>query len=87
MTNNWQAVWNKRSLAGEIAPDLDTLIRLDGFDSGAGFITAQDWRTSVARNVNLLGIRQEESVFEFGCGAGAFLYALAEQHAIAGGGG
>lgn len=87
MTNNWQVVWNKRSLVGEITPDLDTLIRLDGFDTGAGFITAQDWRTSVARNVNLLGMRQEESVFEFGCGAGAFLYALVEQRAIAGGGG
>ena len=82
MTNNWLTIWNKRTLGRDETPDLDALIRLDGFDVGAGYVTAQDWRTSVARVSDLLHIQDGDSVFEFGCGSGAFLYALIEQRVI-----
>lgn len=84
--NKWQEVWSKRALARDAVLDLDALIRLDGFDTQVSRISAQDWQPSVIRIANMIGIQIEDSVFEFGCGAGAFLFALQEKK-IRGGGG
>ena len=43
MSNLWQNIWEKRSLQPQHAISLDTLIALDGFDSGAGKINLADW--------------------------------------------
>jgi len=40
--------------------DLDALIKLDGFDMGAGRIEVSDWRTYAARIAEKLGIRDED---------------------------
>lgn len=81
MTQNWRDVWNRRT-PGDGALTLDTLIKLDGFDSGAGRIEVDDWRsyvTAIARKLNLV---EGASVYEVGCGAGAFLYALRERRSL-----
>jgi SAM-dependent methyltransferase len=83
--NNWKAIWNRRARNGERA-DLDTLIKLDGFDTGAGRIDVNDWRHYTANIAKKLGIVDGVSVYEVGCGAGAFLYALCEQFSIVVGG-
>ena len=75
--SNWKEIWNRRTSNGE-GVDLDALIKLDGFDTGAGRIDVADWRTYVEHIAEKLGIRNGETVFEVGCGAGAFLYALRE---------
>lgn len=86
MHNDWRTIWNKRGLASDEAMDLEASIRLDGFDSGAGYISVEDWRAAAAQIADLVGIQDGEAVFEFGCGGGAFLLALSERRRISGGG-
>jgi cyclopropane fatty-acyl-phospholipid synthase-like methyltransferase len=84
--NDWRTIWANRTLDPSEDISLETLIRLDGFDSGAGRILTKDWRVGVERFADLAGMRHGDSVFEFGCGSGAFLYALAEKFSIVCGG-
>lgn len=74
MKNNWKTIWNRRESC--TAPDLSKLIALDGFDAGAGRIDAHDWRKYVATIAQKIGLRDGHSVYEVGCGSGAFLYAM-----------
>ena len=43
MTQNWKDIWNRRSLGSEEV-GLDSLIKSDGFDTGAVRIEADDWQ-------------------------------------------
>lgn len=82
---NWKSIWNNRTASQEKI-DLETLIRLDGFDHGAGKIETASWRkyaTLISKNLNLVS---GQSVFEVGCGSGAMLFALCEQRRIEVGG-
>lgn len=88
MTQNWHGVWSRRggdSTDKSRNDPLQALIDLDGFDSGAGRILAEDWRTYAGLIIQRLGLRPGQSVYEVGCGAGAFLYALCEQGIEVGG--
>ncbi len=88
--NRWQQIWEKRGLtpdqAAQKALTLDTLIALDGFDSGAGKISPVDWQEYARRISDKLQLHAGDSVFEVGCGAGAFLYALTQHQPLAVGG-
>ncbi|SDK12999.1 Methyltransferase domain-containing protein [Methylophilus rhizosphaerae] len=86
MSNLWQQIWEKRTLQPQHAITLDTLISLDGFDSGAGKINPADWQEYTRRISEKLGLKPGDSVFEVGCGAGAFLFALRQQFALEVGG-
>lgn len=86
MSNHWQQIWEKRTLQPQHAITLETLIALDGFDSGAGKIDLADWQEYTRRISDKLGMQSGDSVFEVGCGAGAFLYALRQQHPLTVGG-
>ena len=79
MGNNWKEIWNRRNSIKNTNLDLSDLIALDGFDAGAGKIEIEDWREYVHRVSQKLNLQAGNSVFEVGCGAGAFLYALTEQ--------
>ena len=71
----WFDVWSRReNFAATL--DLQGLLALDGFDTGAGSIAAEDFLSSVVSVREKLGVFEGASVFEVGCGAGAFLYAL-----------
>jgi trans-aconitate methyltransferase len=52
---------------------------LDGFDSGAGRVSVEDMREYALIIGKRLDITEGMSVYEVGCGAGAFLYSLCEQ--------
>jgi trans-aconitate methyltransferase len=52
---------------------------LDGFDCGAGRVAVEDMREYALIIAKRLGIINGMSVYEVGCGAGAFLYSLCEQ--------
>jgi trans-aconitate methyltransferase len=84
MGNKWQAIWENRK-GGDIL-NLENLIALDGFDSGAGKIASSDWREYAQRIIKLLEIKDGNSIYEVGCGCGAFLYALNEHTKIKVGG-
>jgi SAM-dependent methyltransferase len=80
MKNNWQNVWDKRQLLQQPGESLlESLIKMDGFDSPLGSISEADWRAYVDSVIKLMELRSHETVFEIGCGSGAFLYVLYER--------
>lgn len=85
-SRNWKAVWDRRGDRGEGAAALEDLVKLDGFDSGAGRIEVDQWRRYAGIIAEKLGLRSGETVYEVGCGAGAFLYALRERLSLSVGG-
>lgn len=74
--NRWKTIWNKRTLDRKEQPQLADLLRLDGYDSGAGTITTAVWQSYVVRRATELELTAGNTVFEIGCGAGAFLWVL-----------
>lgn len=74
--NNWQNIWTRRVIQVPERLTLEDLIRLDGFDTGAGAISLEAWQAYVMRRADEMGIQAGWSVFEIGCGAGAFLWPL-----------
>lgn len=78
MTDRWFGIWNSRGSDSAADLSLEKLIALNGFDSGSIAIGATEWRENARRVAALLGIQTGDSVFEIGCGSGAFLYALKE---------
>lgn len=79
----WSQIWARRSVesAGS-APDLEELIRLDGFDVGAGTIPVESWCDYASSVAVKLGLGRKDLVFEIGCGAGALLLALQEDTGV-----
>ncbi|MBE0514910.1 class I SAM-dependent methyltransferase [Sulfurimonas sp.] len=68
--NKWKDIWNKR--------ELNKLISADGFDTGYGSINEVDWSDYVDYIKNKLAIGVDETIYEVGCGSGAFLYKFYE---------
>ncbi len=73
----WQEIWEARRLDPSRGSLLAQLLAADGLDTGFGSVTEDAWREYVDRVARTLGIGPDSSVFEVGCGAGAFLYDLA----------
>jgi trans-aconitate methyltransferase len=82
--DNWKKIWNKRRIEhGDVT--LLSLIRLDGFNKGAGNITLTNWLEFVNWIKDKLDIDKTDSIFEVGCGGGAFLYPFYKMdHKVAG---
>ena len=78
MDNKWYEIWAQRQVNDSESLTLENLIALDGFDSGAGKIEVNDWREYTRLAAEKLNIKESNSVYEVGCGSGAFLYALSE---------
>ena len=76
MKNSWHQVWSNRKLEANERLTLETLIRLNGFDTGIARITSSAWLEGLGKIAKLIGIQGGDSVLEFGCGSGAFLFAL-----------
>ena len=86
LINNWQRIWKKRSsfdaLEGTI---LERLIAIDGFDTPLGLMKENDWKAYSKLFAHRAGVLRSDSLFEIGCGAGAFLYPFYESgHAVSG---
>jgi 2-polyprenyl-3-methyl-5-hydroxy-6-metoxy-1,4-benzoquinol methylase len=82
---NWQAVWQRRSLDLERGSLLAQLMAANGYDTGFGNIQEQAWRDYVAVIARRLALKAGHRVFEVGCGAGAFLLPLTEAGCQVGG--
>jgi cyclopropane fatty-acyl-phospholipid synthase-like methyltransferase len=76
--NNCHDVWNRRHATNGQDLTLSDLIALDNFDAGAGRIEVDNWRQYAKIIAEKANITDGCSVFEMGCGVGAFLYALRE---------
>lgn len=86
MKSKWRDIWEQRTPSGSASPDLGELIALNGFDSGAGYVSVEDWRANARAIAAHLDLSSCNSIYEVGCGSGALLYALLEikQFAIGG---
>jgi 2-polyprenyl-3-methyl-5-hydroxy-6-metoxy-1,4-benzoquinol methylase len=81
---NWHKIWNSRFTV-KPGGSLQQLIDLDGFDSPLGAMTEESWREYVAIFINRCLSSKDDSIFEIGCGSGAFLFPLYQQGYTVGG--
>ena len=84
--NNWHRVWSKRCMpeSGQ-GTVLEKLISADGFDSPLGLMEEKDFRDYVSLLANRIYITKDDSIFEVGCGAEAFIYPFYEAgHQVSG---
>ena len=88
----WKQIWENKSsqLDTHLAPDgiLKQLFVLTGFDSkSSSGLDVQNYLDFIRRVFGWAKLEECESLYEVGCGAGAFLYAMSLQKAQNGGGG
>jgi hypothetical protein len=78
--NKWYKIWNNRSTLTSLKNMnlLQKLIILDGFDSKLGFMLEKDWRSHIKKIAILLKIYRSNTIYEIGCGSGAFLFPFYE---------
>jgi SAM-dependent methyltransferase len=81
----WKDVWEARELHSSRGSELAQLMAADGLDTGFGDVAEEGWLAYVRRVADLLGVTPDTSVFEVGCGAGAFLYDLYQRGCPVGG--
>ncbi len=80
MENNWHKIWAGKTLKGDFQNDLlAALIQADGFDTGVGDYTSEQWLRMTKEFGRRAEITSKDVVLEFGCGSGAFLYALSKE--------
>jgi trans-aconitate methyltransferase len=85
MTETWRAVWERRTLAPGTPLTLESLIALDGFDGFGAVPDEHSWRAYAARVGDRLGVAPGDSIYDVGCGAGAFLEPFARRgHRVGG---
>lgn len=83
--NNWKKVWENREIKNSDETILGKLISVDGFDTGYGTIIEKDWLEYIEKISNKLKINDNDSIYEVGCGAGAFLYGFYKKNQKVGG--
>lgn len=76
--HKWKQIWANKTLPDRQEPSdvsvLSTLMALDGFDSGFNALTETHWHNYTNYIKHKLEIKENDTIFEVGCGAGAFLY-------------
>lgn len=81
--NSWKEIWNKRRPEGVY--DLADLIKFNGFDSEGTSFNSDTWIRYVNSFQTIIPIDSSDSIFEFGCGCGAFLIPFYEKGHTVGG--
>jgi hypothetical protein len=81
--NNWKKIWNNRNVSELLEKNkgrhddlLLELIKINGFDGGSGKsgITIEAWKNYISYIRSNLDIKDNDTLFEVGCGCGAVLY-------------
>lgn len=81
--SHWKKIWNKDDRINQII--LECLVKADGFDSGAGSFTLEDWEKYQLEYIHKLDISPSDTIYDVGCGSGAFLYDLyLQKHSVGG---
>lgn len=81
---NWKEIWNNKN-STNTKINLQNLIALDGFDTGFGTIKVNDWITYITMIKEKMHISKTDSIYEVGCGSGAFLYPFYNDNHLVGG--
>ncbi len=75
MQQIWQEIWSRKQVLPDCAATLAQLIAIDGFNSPFGGLNeTAHWLQYLDSLRCKLPILAGDSIFEVGCGAGAFLY-------------
>jgi hypothetical protein len=85
VTRTWKDIWEARRIDSTRPSQLAQLMAADGLDSGFSEVGEAAWRAVAARIGGRLGVTPASSLFEVGCGAGAFLYPFDEAGSPVGG--
>lgn len=83
----WREVWNARGLSGHegdaTSEPLEVALRLDGYDTAmANGLTPKSMRDLSVAWGKRVALTPGDSMYEVGCGSGAFLAAATEVHGI-----
>jgi hypothetical protein len=70
---NWETVWNNRTEEVKEYP-IEELLRLNGYDQEQSRLTKDTIYQACEKFANVMRTRPGDSVYELGCGAGAFLH-------------
>ncbi len=81
--NNWKKIWNKNERVEKII--LEMLIKADGFDSPTGNFEVGDWLKYTKSLYDKLEMQRDDTIYDVGCGSGAFIYPLYLQNHRVGG--
>jgi fructoselysine-6-P-deglycase FrlB-like protein len=73
MTQNWHQIWRQRGRAAAPLAELQRLMTWTASIPERG-LAADDWREYVRIIADRLAITNRGSVYEVGCGSGAFLF-------------
>jgi trans-aconitate methyltransferase len=74
---DWQGIWNKRMINGLNQShdfSLEDLLIADGFDTATGKLKLENWEEYNRLISKKIDLAPSDSLFEIGCGSGAFLY-------------
>ena len=75
-SSKWHQVWNSKTINENEKITLEKLIKLDGFDTGVGSYSSEEWLIMIEDFINLFDLKNGQNVYDIGCGAGAFLYSI-----------
>jgi len=79
MATTWKEVWAARRVESTSGDLLAQVMAADGLDTSFGKVAPEAWRRFVRETAGVMGICAGHSVFEVGCGAGAYLFDLYER--------
>jgi len=85
---SWKAIWNGKSSEPPESPAAEheaivaELLRLDGYHTPTATVAAVTWIAHVQRLARARRLTAGERLFEVGCGAGAFLWPLAQMGVV-----
>jgi len=83
-TKNWKDIWRSKTIENIHSVTLKKIIELDGFE-GYGEIEVDEWIKYIDSITEKLNISNADSIFEIGCGAGAFLFPFYKNKHLVGG--
>lgn len=83
---DWKTIWSRKQAEAGSGSVLAQLLDIDGFTSAFGRLDdTGPWMDYVEMQAKRLGMQPGDSLYEVGCGGGAFLYPFWQRgHAVAG---
>jgi hypothetical protein len=76
--SSWHEIWEKKPDDETATSTLSLLLSADGYDTLAA-ITPKAWTEHVHHIASRASLRESDSVYDVGCGAGAFLWPFHEK--------